>query len=289
MNVLSLFDGMSCGQLALKRAGINYATYHASEIDKWAIRITQKNFPNTVQLGDVTKIDLNSLPPIDLLLGGSPCQGFSRAGRAGKFNDPRSGLFFSYVVALHLLKPRWFLFENVRMDKYSQNIISAFLGVEPIRINSALVSAQNRDRLYWTNIPDVQQPIDKQIYFGDIRQNNVPYTGIYYTEEALLWIVRHAQRTGKKFRIWQNNNKAQMLEASMFKKYSAQRFFGILDVYGIRYVTPVECERLQTVEDGYTEGVSNTQRYRMLGNGWTVDVISHILSHIKEHPYELRA
>ena len=178
MNVLSLFDGMSCGQIALNKLGIKYDNYFASEIDKYAIQVTQKNYPNTKQLGDVTKIDLNSLPKIDLLIGGSPCQRFSFAGKQLNFKDPRSKLFYEFVKAKDKLNPKYFLLENVRMKKECQDIISSYLGCEPIKINSSLVSAQNRVRLYWTNIPDIQQPEDKGITLSDILEKDLPSCGV---------------------------------------------------------------------------------------------------------------
>ena len=171
MNVLSLFDGMSCGQIALNQLGIKVDKYYASEIDKYAITITKKNFPNTIHLGDVTKVKAEDLEPIDLLMGGSPCQGFSFAGRQLNFNDPRSALFFEFVRLLKECKPKYFLLENVRMKKEYQDVISEHLGVEPIMINSALVSAQNRVRLYWTNIPNIIQPQDKGLMLKDILEN----------------------------------------------------------------------------------------------------------------------
>lgn len=314
MNILSLFDGISCGQLALERAGIPVTNYYASEIDKYAIKITQKNFPNTIQVGDVTKLDLSSLPLIDLLLGGSPCQGFSRAGKQQNFNDPRSGLFFSYVVALHTLRPRYFLFENVsRMDKFSKNIMTAFLGVEPIEINSALVSAQNRERLYWTNIPGIQQPEDKCILLKDIIEDGLVdrdksyridanyHKGgslknylnkkrrqlvMHQSEKRLMVQVDTPVRIGTangiaghdyNRRVYSTEGKSPTLNSvsggNLHPKIALGETWRIL--------TPLECERLQTVREGYTEGVSNTQRYRMLGNGWTVDVIAHILSYME--------
>src|SRR5574344_2950107 len=167
MNVLSLFDGISCGQLALQKAGIRVDKYFASEIDKYAIKVTQENFPDTVQLGDVTQWRTWELPKIDLLIGGSPCQGFSFAGKQLNFSDPRSKLFFEYVKVLQKTKPKYFLLENVKMKQECQDVISRYLGVEPIEINSSLVSAQNRKRLYWTNIPNVTQPEDKCILLLD--------------------------------------------------------------------------------------------------------------------------
>lgn len=171
MNVLSLFDGMSCGQLALERAGIAYDNYYASEVDKYAITVTQANYPDTIQIGDVLDISGEHLPTIDLLIGGSPCQGFSFAGDQLNFDDPRSKLFFEFVRLLEECKPRYFLLENVRMKKVYEEIISSYLDVAPIQINSALVSAQNRVRLYWTNIPGVKQPLDKGILLGSILED----------------------------------------------------------------------------------------------------------------------
>jgi site-specific DNA-cytosine methylase len=274
-SVLSLFDGMSCGQIALNRVGIEYDNYFASEIDKHAIKVTQTNYPKTIQLGDVTKIKGGDLPVIDLLIGGSPCQGFSFAGKGLNFEDPRSQLFFEFVRLKNETKPKYFLLENVVMKKEHEKVISEFLGVEPILINSNLVSAQKRKRLYWTNITGIKQPIDKQIGWGEIREFGVA-DNFYYSKNGLDWIKRHGERKGKQLAIWGETEKCQMIEASHFKNYSYQRFFGIEDEKGLRYITPLECERAQTVPDNYTECVSNTQRYKMLGNGWTVDVIAHI-------------
>ena len=173
MNVLSLFDGISCGQLALQRAGIQYNKYYASEIKKIAIQCTQENFPDTIQLGDVTKLDLCKLDKIDLLIGGSPCQDLSIANVANKgnregLNGEKSSLFYEYVRILKQIKPKYFLLENVsNMKEEDKNLISKILGVEPIKINSNLVSYQNRSRYYWTNIPNVTIPEDKNIDFQD--------------------------------------------------------------------------------------------------------------------------
>lgn len=173
MNILSLFDGMSCGQIALNRCGIKYDNYFASEVDKFAIKVTQANYPDTIQLGDVKNYQEWDLPEIDLMIGGSPCQGFSFAGRGLNFEDPRSKLFFKFVDCLKKIKPKKFLFENVRMKKEYQDIISAYLGCEPININSNLVSAQNRNRYYWTNIPVDGLPEDEGIYLRDIIETDV--------------------------------------------------------------------------------------------------------------------
>jgi len=175
MNVLSLFDGMSCGQIALDQLGVKVDNYFASEIDKWAIEIAKKNYPNTIELGDVTQVRGEALPKIDLLIGGSPCQGFSIAGKQLNFNDPRSALFFEFVRILEETKPKYFMLENVKMKREYQDIISEYLGVEPVEINSALVSAQNRIRLYWTNIPNITQPDDKGLLLRDVLEDDVPF------------------------------------------------------------------------------------------------------------------
>ena len=284
MTVISLFDGMSCGRIALERARIDVEAYYASELDKYAIKVTQANWPETVQLGDVTKwrewnIDWAS---IDLLIGGSPCQGFSFAGKQLAFNDPRSALFFVYVDILNYIREVnpdiKFMLENVRMKKEYLDVISEYVGIEPVFIDSALVSAQNRRRFYWSNW-DFDPPTDRNITWGDIKERDAPKCH-YYSDQGLAWIDRHSKRTGKTLRVWGPGDKCQMLEASMFKNYSGQRFFGIKDVQGMRYISLLECERAQTVPDGYTNHVSNTQRYKMLGNGWTVDIIAYILGKI---------
>ena len=278
MNVLSLFDGMSCGQIALNRLGIKYDKYFASEIDKYAIKVTQHNFPNTIQLGDVSNINGSDLPNIDLLIGGSPCQSFSNAGDMTGFNG-KSGLFYEYVRLLKEINPKYFLLENVKMKKEWQDIISKELGAEPIMINSSLVSAQNRKRLYWTNIPNIEQPIDKKIGWGSIREFNVA-NNFYYSEKGLKWLNKQIDEKNKKLSIWKSDEKCQMIEASHAHGYSSQRFFAIEDTNGLRYITPLECERAQTIPDNYTNIVSNSQRYKMIGNGWTVDVISHIFKNL---------
>jgi DNA-cytosine methyltransferase len=277
VNVLSLFDGMSCAQIALNRAGIPYANYFASEIDKYAISITQKNYPKTIQLGCIKKIKSTHLPKIDLLIGGSPCQGFSFAGKRLNFKDPRSALFFEYVRLLKELKPKHFLLENVKMKKESENVISKHLGVTPIEINSSLVSAQNRRRLYWCNW-NFFPPKDKQIFWCNIQENSAK--NVYYvTEKMNQWINKNPKRKNK-HKVYKSDlkEKMQMIEASHHKGISNQRNFSILDNGKRRYISVIECERLQTVPKNYTEGVSNTRRYQMLGNGMTVDVIVHILN-----------
>jgi site-specific DNA-cytosine methylase len=211
------------------------------------------------------------------------CQGFSFSGKQLNFNDPRSALFFEYVRLLKEINPKYFLLENVRMKKEYEDVISDYMGVSPLRINSNLVSAQNRPRLYWTNIEGVEQPKDKGIFFQDIMEKDIVADNFYYSDKAKAWIQRHSDRTGKIIReLNKENVKMQCLEATMHKKYSAQRFFQVTDKKGPRYITPLECEKCQTVPENYTavNETSNTQRYRMLGNGFTVDIIKHILGKV---------
>lgn len=286
MNVLSLFDGISCGRVALERAGIKVDTYYASEIDKYAIKIAQKNYPNTVQLGDVNDIDFTKFTnKIDLLLGGSPCTDLSiakknREGLKGK----NSSLFWKYAEALNTIKPKWFIFENVAsMKKEDKDIITKTLGVEPIMINSALVSAQQRKRLYWTNIPNIQIPKNKNIKFKDILQSNVDKK-YYYSETTLKRLdLSDIIRTGKAGFKYKGRecDKCPPLTARHYKGMQNQYYPVVKEIDGYRNITPIECERLQTLPDNYTEGVSDTQRYKIIGNAWTVDVIAHILKYIK--------
>lgn len=278
MNVLSLFDGMSCGQLALTRLGIKVDNYFASEIDQHAIKVATSNFPDTKELGSVTEISGQDLPKIDLLIGGSPCQGFSFAGDQLNFDDERSKLFFEYVRLLEECKPKYFLLENVKMKKEYQDVISELLGVQPIEINSRLVSAQNRPRLYWTNIPNVGQPNDKNIVVKDILlDDELVEDKFKLSEKAIDYMSR--LRNGKprwEFHTNKLEGKAACLTANMYKGVP----YGVVKEK-MRRLTPIECERLQTVPDNYTAFVSNTQRYKMLGNGWTVDVITDILKNME--------
>lgn len=273
MNVLSLFDGISCGQIALQRAGIKYDTYYASEINQKAIKVTQKNFPNTVQLGPVETVTASELPKIDLLIGGSPCQGFSSAGNKLAFNDARSKLFFEYVRIFKECNPKYFLLENVLMKKQDQDIITKLLGVEPIMINSSLVSAQNRPRLYWTNIPFKGLPEDKGITFASIMEHNANIK--YNLSVGAVNKILTANRARKKF-YGINTPKVGTLIAE-YGKIPTDGCY-VEDGLNKRKITPVEAERLQTIPDGYTDCVADTHRYHGLGNGWTVDVIVHILN-----------
>ena len=280
-NVLSLFDGMSCGQIALNKMDIKINNYYASEIDKYAIAVTQKNYPNTIQLGNVCKIQAKDLSKIDLLLGGSPCQGFSFAGNGLNFNDPRSKLFFEYTRLLKETNPKWFLFENVIMKKEYQDVITKLIGVAPIIIDSALVSAQSRKRLYWTNILGIQQPRDKKLCLGDILENNVDKK-YNITERFYKKNIGTLSYTKSRYNIRKLSQKAKTLTTGghgISNSGSTNIWFS--DNF-IRIPTPLECERLQTVPEGYTNiGISDSKRYYMLGNGWTIDIITHILSFIK--------
>lgn len=289
IKVLSLFDGISAGQVALNRLGIEIDTYWASEIDKFAISITQRHFPNTIQLGSVTEwrkwdIDWKS---IDLLHGGSPCQGFSFAGKQLNFEDERSKLFFDYVDILNHIKKQnpnvKFLLENVRMKKTSQEVITKYMGVEPIFINSRLLSAQNRPRLYWTNIEGIEQPEDKGLILRNILEDDDKVDPKYLlTPKTLLTMDRH--RNGRPRWEYHKNpldGKAACIVASFYKLGG----LGVLDYRKIpgkkpRRLTPLECERLQTFPDNYTDTLSQTQRYKAIGNSWTVDVIAHIYKNL---------
>lgn len=404
INVLSLFDGMSCGQIALDKLGVKVNKYFACEIDKYAMQVTQHNFPDTTQLGDVQFVTKETFGnhKIDLVIGGSPCQGFSFAGKMLNFDDPRSKLFFEYVRLVKELKPKYFLLENVKMKKESQDIISEYMGVEPIEINSSLVSAQTRKRLYWTNIPNVGQPKDKGVVLKDIIESGMAgeepvkhternkrhlkdvdgkslcttatmYKGAGNNGMTLIQVddkLRHPEATKKGYaeagegegldltfpdsktrrgramkdksncltaasqemgvveedkelrpativgrrlnergvrddynkdvpitqclQVKHNSDKSGTLTTvdkdNVLSKNEPGRY---PDAYNDkklswRKLTPLECERLQTVPDGYTlvmeddkQKVSNSQRYKMLGNGWTIDVITHIMKNME--------
>ena len=407
MNVLSLFDGMSCGQIALRKLGIPVKNYFASEIDKFAIKVAKANFPDMIHLGDVQNVktsgqhlldEFDCGHKIDLLIGGSPCQGFSFAGKQLNFDDPRSQLFFEYIRLLKALKPKYFMLENVKMSKQSQQIITDYLGVEPVEINSNLVSAQNRRRLYWTNIPVDGLPENKGTVLSDILEDG-------YTDREKSYCLDASYYKGggaSNVRLYFEKSRRQIVFGSGMNvigtatdikgRESIRRVYGVdgkaptllattggntqpkvavkgarivnrrLDENGTRKdydrtiepvarlelrkddkggclttvqkdsvlafpkilqrargfnkgglkaldgktptistsawehnnhltldegttwrkLTPVECERLQTVPDGYTNHVSNTQRYKMLGNGWTVDVVKHLFKGLQQ-------
>jgi DNA (cytosine-5)-methyltransferase 3A len=425
MNVLSLFDGMSCGQQALDRNGIKVDNYFASEIDKYAITVTMANYPNTKQIGSVVDVDGYSLPKIDLLIGGSPCQSFSFAGKRkgmatkdeqeiltldhylqlkseGFEFEGQSYLFWEYMRLMYECKPKYFLLENVMMGEKWEKILSRAIGVNPIMINSSLLSAQNRQRLYWTNIglepaglfgypqSTIEQPKDKGILLKDVLESEVDEK-YYLSEKMINGFLAHNKRhieeknqTGFNWKPTEGNKKAACLRANAAlaatdnsvivhntmprlstgttnaveivamrgrgekgnieqkletngtdksnslttvqkdnlvkitnaveirkvkqlnpstesggkQPYQQNRIYDvdgispalcaqlpkgstIINTTRIRRLTPTECERLQTVKDNYTNHVSDSQRYKMLGNGWTVDVIRHILNYMK--------
>lgn len=347
LRVLSLFDGMGCGYAALKRAGIAVSKYHAYEVDKYAIQIAKKNHPEIIHHGEITFMtDFTQFAGFDLLIGGSPCQGFSAAGKGLNFSDSRSQLFFEFVRAKREVKPKYFMLENVKMKKEWLDIISEQLGVEPVCINSALVSAQNRVRYYWCNW-DVGQPEDRGLVLRDIiedgavdREKSYCIDANYYKggnpksyfekrrrqlvsvkigeiknggicnrvyspegksicltsqsggtagNGSMLIGTRCAQIVGRKINpeTGKRDDRNPDLQAEQRLEIRGDEKTGCLTgvqkdnvlTNGITYrkLTPIECERLQTVPDDYTHGVSSSQRYKMLGNGWTVDVIAHIL------------
>ena len=333
MRVLSLFDGISCARVALDRAGLPVSAYLASEIDPHAIAVSQANYPDIVRLGDVREI--TQVGPVDLLIGGSPCQDLSvakknRQGLAGS----RSSLFWEYVRIRDLVRPTWFVLENVAsMSKADRDTITATLGVEPILIDAALVSAQSRKRLFWTNLP-VGQPEDRGILLRDILEAEVDasYTidgksftptqskaeagrkkqsfvqvgffgpknhcgvggqalrvydveGKSTTSGVGLYKVGHIGATnGQANRVYDPNGKSATLSANGGGLGAKTGLYAIRD--RIRKLTPVECERLQGLPDGYTEGISKTQRYRCLGNAFNVDVVAHILSSLRGEQQE---
>ena len=293
MNVLSLFDGMSCGQIALDRIGVKYDNYFASEIDKHSIKVTQSNYSKTIQIGDIRNIKAVDLPKIDLLIGGSPCQGFSFAGKQLNFEDERSKLFFEFIRLLKELNPTYFLLENVRMKEEYQNVISSLLNVKPIVINSALMSAQNRVRYYWTNIKGVTQPTDKKIKLSDILQSDN-----FKTSNKATILGRRINSRG----VREDYNKSiplvQCLEVRASNREKSNCLTTVakdtvltplpigrhIDVYGkkllYRNYTAIERLRLQNIDDDYCNGLSLNQVVKMTGNSFTVDVIAHILSFI---------
>ena len=291
MNVLSLFDGMSCGQIALKEHGFIIDKYYASEIDKFAIKQTQLNFPDTIQLGSVTEwekwnIDWSS---INLICAGSPCQGFSFAGKQLAFDDPRSKLFFVFVEILNHCKkfnPEVkFLLENVDMKKDHLRIISEYVGIFPVGINSALVSAQSRFRWYWSNIrtkkiglfdelyTDISQPIDKGILLRDILQPENEVDKKYFLNDKQVLYIKenhsHYLREGNPDKCMTLLKEYSYGICHQFIKCSSER---------LRKLTPIECSKLQTIPDWYKWECSTSHIYSMLGNGWTVKVIQHIFS-----------
>ena len=297
MRVHSGFDGCGTGYQACKNVGFSVEQYLANEIDPYAISIALKNHPDIVQCGDIT--DQNRLINIDLMIAGSPCQGFSFAGKQLAFDDPRSKLFFEWYLLFEKIKPTWFIFENVRMKQEHQDVISRYLGAQPIEINSSLVSAQNRKRLYWTNIP-VAQPEDRGVVLQDILENGFSHRDKSHCIDANYFKGGNLKSYFEKHRrqlVFSNEGLCHVGDADLKGHDSIKRVYHpegkaptLTTMQGghrepkvlannttWRKLTPIECERLQTLPDNYTEGVSNTQRYKMLGNGMTCAVIEHIL------------
>lgn len=284
MNVLSLFDGISCGQIALERAGIKVDKYYASEIKPIAIKCTQENYPNTVQLGDVTKMDLSKIEKIDLLIGGSPCQDLSQAnvinaGNQQGLDGKKSSLFYEYVRILKQIQPKYFLLENVAsMKEKDREIITAILGVEPIKINSNLVSYQNRERLYWTNIPNVTIPIDRKITFQD-----------YIEKDYEICKQFKVNRTKSREKMWGDGKNGNCKNVTKSEKINCitcrqdrWKNAGLVEFEDFcRYLTTRELEQGQTLPVGYTKMLSAKQAENVIGDGWTVDVIAHIFSNLK--------
>jgi len=279
MVVLSLFDGISCGRIALERVGVKVDKYYASEIEPNAIKVTQYNYPDTIQLGDVKNINVRDLPKIDLLIGGSPCQSFSNAIQGSGF-DGKSGLFYEYLRILKEAKPKYFLLENVKMRKEWRDKITNHVGVNPVLINSNLVSAQDRERLYWTNIigdgwfGEISQPENKKIYLYDVVEQVdrewlpiLPWTQKYWGGKKKIDMLRTID-SDKSFTLTTN-------------KSHSKNYYLSKDKTMLTKLTSKEAEILQTIPSGYTSRISEGAAFSALGNGWTVDVIAHIFKGLK--------
>jgi DNA-cytosine methyltransferase len=278
MNVLSLFDGMSCGRIALERAGIPISNYYASEIDKHAIKVSKRNWRDVKHIGDVRSVLSSDYQNVDLLIAGSPCQGFSFAGKQLAFEDERSKLYFEFLRLYREINPRYFLLENVKMKQIFQDVISNDLEVSPIIINSSVVSAQSRPRLYWTNIPQCGNPIDKNILAKDI----IDYTNTSVNSDGWQewWKTNSEYQIRKRYSTIMNDcDKAVCQTARQVVSWNGNL---VRNVDGsLRFLSVLEAERLQTVPENYTACVSKTQAYKMLGNGWTVDVVAHLLHSLR--------
>lgn len=281
INILSLFDGMSCGQIALERAGIKVNNYFASEIKKHAIQVTQHNYPNTIQLGDIRKINASELPKIDLLIGGSPCQDFSRANsvRDG-LSGMKSMLFYQYIRILEELKPKYFLLENVIMDDLGYMTISDLLKTEPVRMNGSRVSGALRDRLYWTNIgpadfdlfgnrrSSIPQPKDKKIKLQDILESG-------FTSQIKHTCLNTSCGRDASQRYMLHRYATTGMTTIIYKDESLD------ETNGVRYCTQKELEQLHNIPSGYTSILNKGQAGNLIGDGWTVDIVAHIFSFLK--------
>lgn len=298
INVLSLFDGMSCGQIALNKVGIEYENYFASEIDEYGIKVTKHNYPNTKHIGDVTKVKGAELPKIDLLIGGSPCQGFSFAGKQLNFDDPRSKLFFEFVRILEETKPKYFLLENVVMKQEYQDVISQHLGVEPVKFNSALTSAQNRVRLYWANF-DITEPIDQGIKLEDVLEDTEmigpsAIRGRRLNKATILG--RRLDERGKRQDYDKTVPITQCLEVRASNRDKSNCLTTVAkdtvlttmevgrhpDAFNrklpFRNYTKIERCRLMNLPDNYCDEISDNQTVKATGNGWEVGMITHIFN-----------
>ena len=298
INVLSLFDGISCGQVALERAGIEVNNYFASEIDKHAIKVTQSNYPKTIQIGDVTKVKGNELPKIDLLIGGSPCQGFSFSGKQLNFDDPRSKLFFEFVRLIKEVKPKYWLLENVVMKQEYQDVISQHLGVEPVKLNSALTSAQNRVRLYWANF-DITEPTNQGIKLEDVLEDTEmigpsAIRGRRLNKATILG--RRLDERGKRKDYDKNVPITQCLEVRATNRDKSNCLTTVAkdtvlttmeigrhpDAFNrklpFRNYTKIERCRLMNLPDNYCDEISDNQTVKATGNGWEVGMITHLFN-----------
>lgn len=301
MNVLSLFDGMSCGRIALERAGIKVDNYFSSEIKEYAIKVADINYPQDKEnrIGDITKLNCNLLPFIDLLIGGSPCQDFSGANKERLGTDGiKSGLFFEYVRVLKETNPKYFLLENVRMKKEHQDFVSSIIGCEPIVINSELVAPHLRHRLYWTNIPFMEMPKDKELKLNDILINGYSdrekaRTLLESDSRPLSTPIKMAHRyfnTGFTTLIFESREHYNLIKEHFDKYFKGKTAKEIDDISkdmdlsfynGLRYMNNREREACQTVPIGYTDSLTQNQSACILGDGWTVDIIAHIFKGLK--------
>ncbi len=298
INVLSLFDGISCGQVALNNAGVKVNNYFASEIDKHAIKVTQSNYPNTKQIGDVAKVKANDLPNIDLLMGGSPCQGFSFSGKQLNFEDPRSKLFFEFVRLIKEVKPKYWLLENVVMKQEYQDVISQHLGVEPVKLNSALTSAQNRVRLYWANF-EITEPTDQGIKLEDILEDTEmigpsAIRGRRLNKATILG--RRLDERGKRQDYDKSVPITQCLEVRATNRDKSNCLTTVAkdtvlttmevgrhpDAFNrklpFRNYTKIERCRLMNLPDNYCDEISDNQTVKVTGNGWEVGMVTHIFN-----------
>jgi site-specific DNA-cytosine methylase len=276
MNVLSLFDGISCARVALERCGFQVDKYYASEIDKYAIQVAQKNYPDTIQLGDVKSITKEMVGDIDLLIGGSPCQNLSNAGNKKGLEGEESKLFYEFIRILKEIKPKYFVLENVAsMSPENKKKMSEIISCSPIMINASLVSAQDRKRLFWTNISNITQPQNRNITLSDIWTGGIDITDRILAKR--VGTLAYKKAFGNIRNIMQKSKTLTCGGQSISN--SGATNIKIDNKYFT--LTPIECERLQSLPDNYTEGLSNTQRYKCLGNAFNVEVVRHILSFIK--------